>query len=531
MERVIKRLVSLIKGNLIELIIIFILAVVLINTLIMEPIVGKSNNGDFGRLLLYGGLGDLGQGYEEVYDGFVHKAYAFKPFGLLILFAANWISGTIILKIGIILSLVCNFFFSGISSMVCFNSLLGEGGTLFSSSMNISAFLFSDRGIFDIRYQTIIYCIIFTAGIYLILKNIHSSNFVKGICGVFILIFFTDINYIAYFNSFYGEAGTIVFFFLTIGTFLNLIKKTEPRKGDFIFFFIASVGFLTSKSQQIPLLLFALIIYYALYKYYGKYKKLIGISSICVVILCAGAYFSIDNYTNKNNIFQVVFNGVLNNSKDSGKDLQELGLDVKYAPLAGHGFYDKGMAFDVLGEDMLTNFYPKASRGKVIAFYIRHPERLWEQIDASAKCAYSFSPLNASNFEKDKFIADKPVNQLRVTLIEKYKELHRNPFVFISFSTLFFIVIVYCFVHFKERIVRLLMTMQLFILAAGASQLVLPVLGSGQSDFGKHLFLLNLSYDIMIGISVIWVSHLILKFISYISLQKRRGKYHERSCA
>jgi len=75
------------------------------------------------------------------------------------------------------------------------------------------------------------------------------------------------------------------------------------------------------------------------------------------------------------------------------------------------------------------------------------------------------------------------------------------------------------------------MTMQLFILAAGASQLILPVLGSGQSDFGKHLFLLNLSYDIMIGISVIWFSHLILKFINYISLQKRRGKYHERSCA
>lgn len=51
--------------------------------------------------------------------------------------------------------------------------------------------------------------------------------------------------------------------------------------------------------------------------------------------------------------------------------------------------------------------------------------------------------------------------------------------------------------------------MLLFILASGASQLVLPVIGSGHGDFGKHLFLLNLSYDVMAGIAVMWVVHII----------------------
>jgi hypothetical protein len=75
---------------------------------------------------------------------------------------------------------------------------------------------------------------------------------------------------------------------------------------------------------------------------------------------------------------------------------------------------------------------------------------------------------------------------------------------YISFSAIYLCITIFYFKRNKDRSVRLLLLMLIFILASGASQFILPVIGSGHGDFGKHLFLLNLTYDAMFGISILW---------------------------
>jgi hypothetical protein len=475
-KKIIKLTKTLTKEKLIIFTLLSILTLILFYCLILTPALGKADNGDFGRMYKFFGLSHMGTTYEEQYDFYFHQTFRFTNLGYLIPWWENWVSGCWIGKIALLINFILNF---------------------------------KNSGLFDIRFLGAIYSIIFIVGVYFILSYNKFTNFTKIICGIFIILFFTDGIYISYFNSFFGEGTTIAFLFLTIGSFLFLISRNEPIKKHFIFFFISSACFLTSKTQQLPLLFFMLLIYTALYIFYKNYKKLILRSALMVVFLCVLTFISIGDYTNKNNIYQSVFAGVLSNSDSPEKDLEELGLNPKFASNSGSGFYAENLEYDPLGDEMLKEFYPNISIGKILKFYISNPLKAWNNIATSIDYAYSFYPIDSKNYVKGSSSENKFVNTFRYNLLNNNLTLHRNIFLYIGFSLCYLIVIAIYFFKTKKKEVKLLSLLLLFLLASGASQLVLPVLGSGFSDAGKHLFLLNLSYDILLGTVIVWIFNLI----------------------
>lgn len=481
---------NIIKKYSVEIIILIFVAVILIKTLFISPIIGKCDNGDFGRLIIYGKLSNLSNDYKKMYDKFVHMYYLISSPKIFLIFYKDWVSETILLKISILIS------------------LLAHG---FSSNL------------FDIRYMAFVYSAIFILAMFLIMKFKRFSTLLKVVLGIYIIMIFTDTSYIAYFNSFFGEAGTIVFFFLNIGTYLNLISKEKPKIRDFIYFFIASCSFLTSKAQELPLLVFMLIVYAGLYFYYkeNKQRKCIIISSILVITVCAASYLSLTNTMNRNNIYQSVFLGVLIDSKNPEKDLQELGLNKKFMVFYGQSFYNRHSGNDPLGKEMLTEFYPNVSPVKILCFYLRHPTRFWQKVVESANNAYAFSEPTKSNFLKGQYDPNKKVNTFRTRLVKRYINLYHNIYAYIFFSVAYFCIVIFYFKKNEDRSIRLLLLMLLFILLSGASQFVLPVIGSGHGDFGKHLFLLNLTYDAMIGVSILWCFNVVSKLLCKKLIKRR----------
>jgi hypothetical protein len=485
--------IKYIKENyLIEMIVLIITGIILLNTLFIYPVVGKSDNGDFVRLYTFAGLKDLGTTVETHFDGYFHLKYLISGVGSSFFTGRNWTFGVIILK-----------------AAVFFQSL-------FSGFKNT---------LFDIRYQTFIYCLLFLAALFLIMRFSKLAKGLKLAAGILFILFFTDVGYIAYFNSFFGEAAVITFFFLSFGTFLYLISRENPEPVHFILFFLASAGFLTSKTQEIPLLLFMLIVYGGLYGFYKEKKQRITViaGSLLVIALCVNTYMRIDDYVNKCNLYQSVFTGVLKDSKTPEEDLKKLGLDTKFSVLAGTNFFQNNLAYDQMGKELLEGFYPKVSTFKVLAFYLKNPDRLWQKMNASAKNAYEFYYLNKSNFAKGQFTESKPVNNFRLKLANsnKYKPLQNNIYIFIGFSAVFFGVITFYFFKSRERYTRLLMIMLLFILAAGASQSVLPFVGSGEADFGKHLFLINLAYDTMLIVTIIWILNFAKNSLHHLTSKRK----------
>lgn len=479
------------EDRLIEAIFVVALSGILIYSLFCDPIIGKCDNGDFERMYGLGGLYNTGKSYDEIFDYRVHRFYLVNRLTLLQPWGPNWVFGVLITKICVFLTLPI------------------------TTDIN---------QLFNLSYQTIVYTALFVIAMLEIMKYNKISKPIKVVLGIYIILFFTDFNYISYFNSFFGEAATTVFFFLFIGVTLNLIAREKPKKWHMIVFFISSAAFLTSKTQQLPLLIFMIIIFIGIYYYYKEFRKLTLIAALIIVNLCGIVYISINNHTNMNNMYQAVFDGILVGSKTPEKDLDELGIDKKYVYLRNYGFYSKDNPVDTVGETMKNDVYSKMSSMKVLVFYLKHPDRMWEKIECSAKYAYDFFDVGASNFEKGKEWSGKWVNTFRTHLAKQTPQIHKNVFVFLVFSILYFIICLWYLIKDKRRESKLLSLLCIFILATGASQAVLPIIGSGRADLGKHIYLMNLSYDIMFGVALIWILSNIGKLIGKTNLFKRTNR-------
>ena len=467
---------------LIEAFFIAILGIILFYTLFMNPIVGKCDNGDFARMYGQSGLMDFAKNPKDLYDGSVHRIYKINWLCFILPWAPNWVAGVLIAKISIFLY------------------------ALFDITVSET---------FNISMQAFVYCVMYLTAVFMILKYKKMTKMMKIASGIFITVFFTDINYIAYFNSFFGEAAVIVFMLLFIGTTLNLISKENPGKFDVVAFFICSGGFILAKTQELPLLVFMYLVYGAVYYYYKDKRKITVIAVSIVTALSVLMFVSINDFTNMNNMYQAVFMGILRDSKNPEQDLEDLGLDKNLAYLKDYGFYDDTNPVDRTGEYLKSNFYSKMSSVKVLKYYLTHPDRMWEKMNVSAEHAYDFHEINKGNFEKGQYPNNKIVNTVRYNLIKKYPGIHRNIYIYLTFSAIYFVICLWYLIKYKKKETKILALMCIFLLASGSSQSILPIIGSGQADFGKHLFLLNLSYDVMIGVAIVWFIYNIEKLFMY----------------
>ena len=74
---------------------------------------------------------------------------------------------------------------------------------------------------------------------------------------------------------------------------------------------------------------------------------------------------------------------------------------------------------------------------KVLKYYLTHPDRMWEKMNVSAEHAYDLYEINKGNFEKGQYPNNKLVNTVRYNLIKKYPGIHRNIYIYLTFSAIY----------------------------------------------------------------------------------------------
>lgn len=70
-------------SNYIIFAIIVLLSSYLIYTLVLTPVIGKADNGDFGRMYNSLGIGPLGNSYDEIYTGYFQQTWKISSPGFL----------------------------------------------------------------------------------------------------------------------------------------------------------------------------------------------------------------------------------------------------------------------------------------------------------------------------------------------------------------------------------------------------------------------------------------------------------------
>ncbi len=262
--------------------------------------------------------------------------------------------------------------------------------------------LISKTGLFNIRILGFVHSLFFLAALLLILRIAREIKIpwisVLSLC---LTLVFCDAGYIAYFNSFYAEPSSLIFLFFTVGFGLKIIFVQKADFKSLIAFFIAGVLFIGAKHQNSILgVILALFVFRLTFLWSKKSWKTVTI--LLSGLFCIFSYIfyqSIPKMFKEAVLYNDIFYEILRKSPNPEGDLAELGLASELITLKGtHAFMPNTPINDPVFQKI---FFPKIGFGKIVKFYLYHPDRLWALIKKGAEStSLMHFPGYLGNFEK-----------------------------------------------------------------------------------------------------------------------------------
>ena len=214
-----------------------------------------------------------------------------------------------------------------------------------SKVMNVIANRMSSRPLedYNIIYMALLYICMLCVAAFVIFTFFDDSKLKTQIVVFAVFIFiFCDAGYLLYFNSFYGEPLQYTSLMMLIAFGLLIYKR--PSVPKVIGFFISLYFFAGSKLANIAysLIVALLAILMVIMRKDKKFRIGVIVSSVLCIVNIIGLYVQIPDWMDNDTTYQAVFLGITKNSDDPEADLRELGVDEKYAVLAGtHAYMDE----------------------------------------------------------------------------------------------------------------------------------------------------------------------------------------------
>ena len=241
------------------------------------------------------------------------------------------------------------------------------------------------------------------------------------------------------------------------------------------------------------------------------WTRIIGISCILLVLTTAITYLSVPENIKVCNKYQSVFFGILKDSPTPKEDLKELGLNQEFSVLAGTSYFMQEYPLNIRDPLFLAQIGSKISPFKVAAFYIHHPSRYMNKLAVTAQNAFTLVQ-GVGNYEKSENMPFRKTTS-SFLLWSNFKNNylpHSLLFLGILFTGYTLVLLLFYFKK-KNSFDRILLEVFMLVGAIGVTQFLIPILGDGEADLSKHLFLFNVCFDVIFISSIVWILHFILK--------------------
>lgn len=455
--------------------------------LFLRPFTGVADNGDFLRMMNTVGLNyyDAAEGYADRFFSFSHSRFAYD----------NLFSG---------------FYPSSQILLVLIPRLLS--GLVHGSY-------------FDIRVLAGVYALLLLAATWLIVKLGSRTSYITGLLlGAAMLFVFYDIGYLAYFNSLFGEPVSMVFMLLTFALGLRLTVQERPGTGGLIWFFIAVLFLICSKIQNAPVGLAFALIFLRLRTLDGRsnWRRLALRFAVATALVSVIMYVAAPKELKHINLYQTVFFGILNESPDVRGDLRDLGLPERLEVLAGTNYFQGDTAIKQDDPSLTADFYNRISHKDVLFFYLGHPSRLIDNMQYAAENSMSIRPYYLGSYEKAE---GKPAGAVAYAYSgwSEFKNNHLPDS--LGFLVLFYLVyyagVLFHYFRAKERAGKIAGELIMLLGLIGLFSFLVPILGDGRADIGKHLFLFNVSFDMMAVAMLGWAAHRLVMLGKAVSAANR----------
>ena len=235
--------------------------------------------------------------------------------------------------------------------------------------------LFPGGPSFDIRFTGAVHAILFLTAFVFLLPAIRKlCARLPFLLAAFIAFLFVDVSYVAYFNSFYSDAGALIFLILMLVSAIYLLVRASPVW--IVGYAVCAALFTASKTQHsltgpVWALFLGRIAYGATA---GARRWLAGLLAGALAVFAAWFPFQTPVDFRASTIFNVIFFELTRQSPDPVRTLNELGLDDSYARYVGmNAFQPQSLTAK---PDLAEQFYRKTGYSKILRFYAHHPAEL-----------------------------------------------------------------------------------------------------------------------------------------------------------
>jgi hypothetical protein len=340
---------------------VLIAAVILVSQLLVKPVVGLADNGDFINVTLPFQLEPAGG--HPIYFDYIVPQWHYQPSEppTVRLITSEW--------------------------------LLIAPGYVFSR-------LFCN-GVYDLRWAGLTHMLLFLCALWLVAPLVARLRGWRALTAwAVILAVFCDVAYFSVYNSFYMDAASLLFLFLSVAFYARLTCGEGSSRWNTWGLVVALFLFLTSKLQH-AILLPAVV---ALFFFDARLRRTLSgrafaVAAAVCLLAVAGMFRHVPESYGTYAAYNVIFTGLLPASPRPAEVLEEFGLPRQMETLAGESaFMPQSGVKDPFYRDIV---HRNVTHTRLLGYYVRHPDAAVLMVKNALVESAKERPPSRGNFAKD----------------------------------------------------------------------------------------------------------------------------------
>jgi hypothetical protein len=331
--------------------------------LLVPPVSGLADNGDYQRVMGYAGFDHSTDVYGDRYFSFLRTQYRVLPVGW-------WRGGYLSSEIAVAL----------VARVTSPAAWRGE--------------------LFDLRGLAAVHIALFLLALVVLLRACRELPVAaQATAAVLSVFFFTDIGYAGPFNSFYSQTASFSFLLLLVAVAAEAVRRGRLDGALLLAYFFCAAAFVGSKPQEAiqgPLLAL-LALRLAGVGVRGALRRPALWLALALCGFSAWYGRTTPMPLREAVVYSVVFSDLLPNSPEPAADAAELGLDPEWLKYSGTDPYRvdtplRDPAFRV-------RFLGSVGYRKIVRLYLHHPSRFAARLDRVSRKIWALRP-SYGNLEK-----------------------------------------------------------------------------------------------------------------------------------
>ncbi len=265
--------------------------------------------------------------------------------------------------------------------------------------------LFTHDQLFDIRFLSLLYMILALPAWALLFYSIVSRAaaftekcILSGLC----VLIFADASYITYFNSLYPEALYIIGLSYLFGGCMMLQRQTKYTPLHWLSIILGVLILCSTRQHAAVVGFIAAVFCITQLRIADSFSERVGIVCAAAIVLTTGfcgSFLTESDFDDTSRVHAMT-RGVLLQSSDPEKTLQEFGIDGSYALLADVSLYDEYPLTDESEYYLQNGFLDRCTTQRIVLHYLQHPGSLLSMLDLGAQSAINLRRESCGSFER-----------------------------------------------------------------------------------------------------------------------------------